>query len=272
MIDNRPLRDDRLSWKARGLLAYLLSQPHDWKINAKHLASIGPDGPRAIQSGLKELAAIGYAKLETGGRSGGRNWLIYETTELGSENAVLASSVGGENAVMRTSQNANIAKKLPTKDQKLLRTDTDTKEGEGPDRPSSIDFAAAWNEAGLSAIRVFPAGRQKHLASRNADEFFRANWRTAIAKVRASSFCMGNNDRGWRANVDWFLRPDSVARIMEGNYDDRRTYPSGVVRGQRPPSPGVSTVLHPNGYDEAAAEERHKRWEAKKRAEGTLIG
>lgn len=59
-IDNRPLRDARLTWKARGLLAYLLSLPDDWRISRDHLAKQGPDGVAAVRSALTELEAAGY--------------------------------------------------------------------------------------------------------------------------------------------------------------------------------------------------------------------
>ena len=32
MIDKRPLENPSLSWKAKGVLAYLLSRPDDWEI------------------------------------------------------------------------------------------------------------------------------------------------------------------------------------------------------------------------------------------------
>ncbi|MGR5875594.1 hypothetical protein ACT7DH_27750 [Bacillus pacificus] len=30
VIHNTPLRDEKLSWRAKGLLAYMLSLPDDW--------------------------------------------------------------------------------------------------------------------------------------------------------------------------------------------------------------------------------------------------
>ncbi len=60
IIDKTGINDVRLSWKARGLLCYLLSKPNDWKINVKHLTGQGPDGERATRSGLKELEKLGY--------------------------------------------------------------------------------------------------------------------------------------------------------------------------------------------------------------------
>ena len=35
-----------------------------------------------------------------------------------------------------------------------------------------------------------------------------------------SEFLRGNNDRNWKINLDFFLRPDSVTKILEGNYDN----------------------------------------------------
>lgn len=60
IIDKTGINDVRLSWKARGLLCYLLSKPNDWKVNVKHLTGQGPDGERATRSGLKELERFGY--------------------------------------------------------------------------------------------------------------------------------------------------------------------------------------------------------------------
>lgn len=59
-IHNAALADGRLSFKARGILAYLLSRPPGWKTSADRLAQSGVDGERAIKSGLKELEEFGY--------------------------------------------------------------------------------------------------------------------------------------------------------------------------------------------------------------------
>jgi hypothetical protein len=63
-IDNRTLQDKRLSWKATGLLAYLLSLPRDWHIILQHLCKAKSDGLHATQSALKELERHGHAKFE----------------------------------------------------------------------------------------------------------------------------------------------------------------------------------------------------------------
>lgn len=72
VIDNTILRDPNLSFKARGVAAYLLSQPDDWQINERHLANQSPDGETAIRSGLKELEKAGYLHRRKGQDEQGR--------------------------------------------------------------------------------------------------------------------------------------------------------------------------------------------------------
>lgn len=63
-ISNHILLDQRLSFKARGILALLLSRPDDWQIYINEVTSKSDkDGKRAVQSGFKELVACGYLKL-----------------------------------------------------------------------------------------------------------------------------------------------------------------------------------------------------------------
>jgi len=71
MMDKRPINDDRLSWKAKGLLAYFLSKPDDWQIHVNDLIKRSTDGAAAVRSGLDELQEYGYLsrsqpKLENG--------------------------------------------------------------------------------------------------------------------------------------------------------------------------------------------------------------
>jgi len=80
-IDHRPLNDERLSWKAKGLLAYLLSKPADWQIMMEDLINRSTDGRDSVQAAMRELRDAGYAKLDTiqeNGVIGGKQWTITE--------------------------------------------------------------------------------------------------------------------------------------------------------------------------------------------------
>ena len=62
IISNSVIRDQRLSWKARGLLAYLLSMPDNWTITKSHLKSVSRDGITVVDSTIKELEDAGYLR------------------------------------------------------------------------------------------------------------------------------------------------------------------------------------------------------------------
>jgi hypothetical protein len=79
---------------------------------------------------------------------------------------------------------------------------------------------AAWNELasrhGLPTVRKLTPKRTKTLKARLRDPDWRASWAEALAEIPKSSFLTG--EKGWRANFNWFLRPDTVTRILEGDY------------------------------------------------------
>lgn len=62
VLQNSLLRDTRLSWKARGILAYLLSQPPGWHCWIDHLVNSAPEGRDAVRTGLAELERHGYLR------------------------------------------------------------------------------------------------------------------------------------------------------------------------------------------------------------------
>lgn len=61
MIANKAIRDQRLSFRARGLHHLLLSYPNGWKVQVEHLTGESDkDGKDAVASALKELENLGY--------------------------------------------------------------------------------------------------------------------------------------------------------------------------------------------------------------------
>ena len=64
IVDNQALRDTSLSWRATGMLAYLLSLPDDWNVNIEDLTRRKSDGRTAARSTMQELKDAGYVRLE----------------------------------------------------------------------------------------------------------------------------------------------------------------------------------------------------------------
>lgn len=90
MIDRRPVDNPLLSYKAKGILIYLLSRPDGWEVNLEDLAKRSTDGLSAVKSGVKELKDAGHLK-----HAGTRNvlngqfetviWEVYEVPQVGNQ-------------------------------------------------------------------------------------------------------------------------------------------------------------------------------------------
>lgn len=62
IIRNAAVRDARLSWRARGLLVYLVACPPGWQTSIDRLTPLGKEGRDAVAAGLTELEMLGYLK------------------------------------------------------------------------------------------------------------------------------------------------------------------------------------------------------------------
>jgi len=84
-MSKEPVEDPALSWKAKGMLAYLMSKPNDWQIWVKDLVKRSTDGRDSVLSGLKELRGRGYAKKEQPRRKDGTlgpvEYMVFESPQ-----------------------------------------------------------------------------------------------------------------------------------------------------------------------------------------------
>lgn len=85
ITDNKLIKDERLSWKARGIFIYLWAMPDDWNFYVDEVVKHSKDGIRALQSGLSELEKYGYLKrtmYHTEGHFGGMSWELSDTGDF----------------------------------------------------------------------------------------------------------------------------------------------------------------------------------------------
>jgi hypothetical protein len=81
-IPNAWLRDERLSLKAKGLLAQLLSHSDGWSVTTRSLASFNGCGRDAIRSAVVELEEAGYLTRRQDRADGGEfSEVVWETSE-----------------------------------------------------------------------------------------------------------------------------------------------------------------------------------------------
>lgn len=80
-MDKTPLNDKRLSWKAKGIMAYMLSKPDDWTFYLDEIATHSTDGMSSFRSGFNELKKLGYIqRVQSRDETGKFNWetIVYE--------------------------------------------------------------------------------------------------------------------------------------------------------------------------------------------------
>jgi hypothetical protein len=107
-IPNTVLFDPKLSWKAKGVWAYIQAKPEDWDFSSDRMAGECTDGVKATRTGIQELIEAGY--LITKKLQSGR--VTYSLTEK-------AKEPKGHNAKMAQSQKgSHIKERVITKKEK----------------------------------------------------------------------------------------------------------------------------------------------------------
>lgn len=83
-------------------------------------------------------------------------------------------------------------------------------------------LARVWkeNKGALPDIKAWNKDRQKKSDQRWSEKPDFEYWTEVVKKLSASKFCTGGNDRGWRADFDFLLQPNTHVRAIEGRYDN----------------------------------------------------
>lgn len=97
--------------------------------------------------------------------------------------------------------------------------ETPEPEPKGPTKAECEDVVEHWNamaaRVGLAQVTVMSDKRVKGLKTR-LKELGVARLKEAIDKIPTRRFCMGHNDRKWKAHFNWFIQPDKAAGLLEG--------------------------------------------------------
>lgn len=103
---------------------------------------------------------------------------------------------------------------------------TSSQNGTAPVGAAEVEeFQKAWNSLPqlFPKIKIMSSGRKRTLGARLKERDWRENYKRALALIPSSQFLSGGNERKWKAEPDWFLRPDTVAKILEGKYASTET-------------------------------------------------
>ncbi len=148
------IHDPNISWKAKGILLYLLSRPDDWQVYEKELEKHSLDGRDSLKNGIKELETTGYIvrtrKRDDKGRLREYEYSVYEQpTQNGLSNVGL-SNVGKTNTGL-----SNVGKPVPTNNDftnNELTNNNNTDNDSSSTQPSPFDF---YQENGFGMLKPY---------------------------------------------------------------------------------------------------------------------
>lgn len=75
--------------------------------------------------------------------------------------------------------------------------------------------------AGLPQASKLTPGRQRFIRCRIGD-YPDGGWDRMLANVEKSAFLTGQNDRGWRVDLDWLVKPANFCKVHDGSYGNGR--------------------------------------------------
>lgn len=92
-------------------------------------------------------------------------------------------------------------------------------------RESRVDYeliARMYNDTCVSFPRVttLSDARKKAIKAR-LNKYTIEDLQRAFELAEASDFLKGNNGRNWSANFDWIIKDTNIAKILDGNYNNK---------------------------------------------------
>lgn len=123
-IDKSAIYDDSISFKAKGILLYLLSRPDGWKFYETEIAKNAKDGLDSVRSGIKELIEAGYIERHRTRNEKGYldqyDYTIYEVKPIRDEEPYIGKTyLGKSNTINKDSTNKEL------KDKRYIITSND---------------------------------------------------------------------------------------------------------------------------------------------------
>lgn len=220
ILDKRISEDSRLSWGARGLLIFLLGKPDSWNISISHLrdetkATAKPTGRDGIYGLLDELIGAGYVirsqeRIESGGFSSNA-YIVHESPLP--ENPYTANPYTANPTLVSIDLDQGLKKTKPCHPQ-------------ADDIPFDEIFDTYNRVCGKTfkgAIALTPKRKANiktlfHLKICNQKPFKEKGlqfWEAYFSDCLQNAHWRGQNDRGWKADLEFLTRPEIATKMLE---------------------------------------------------------
>lgn len=223
-ILNSTIRDVRLSFKARGILTFMLGQPKNWETRIGWIEEQTSEGRESIRSAFQELERFGYltreVRRDAAGLHLGYFWRWYEIPLTAS------GKPSPDNQRQAASRLPSRTKEIPEQ-KKEDESSSQARVATPPRNQNAITpnaLKTLWNTLvpSLNPLREVSA---KHLRAAKA-RGNESKLAEVFTMVEASDFLSGRGERsshtGWKCTLDWVLKPDKFTNIVNGDYNTNK--------------------------------------------------
>lgn len=139
--------------------------------------------------------------------------------------------------------NSVIPENCTTKESKENKSKVKESKGEDspdkPAQPSPINKVFdLFNQICISYPKVtaYSEARKKAVKARLNSGYTIDDFKTLFKKSEESDFLKGKNNRNWTANFDWLIKDSNMAKVLDGNYDNKSDKKSGNFYKEDNPS------------------------------------
>ena len=109
VISNECFKDISISARAKGIYAYVMTLPDDWKISKKELYKHFAEGEKALDTAFNELKDKGYVEVKTErkvtGKFSGSEYIFYEFSTNNTDHSNTPKTVKTETPFSATAEN-----------------------------------------------------------------------------------------------------------------------------------------------------------------------
>lgn len=201
---------------------------------------------RTVINTLKDLTERGYLKKRESLVNGVKYNAYQAARNPGAGSAEIAPGVvqklhgGGAKTARGVVQklHGGSAKTAPNNNKYNISDNKEDKErgytaDKPPASPLSVPYESIrnlYNETcvSLSQCKAMSEARKKAVKARFSSGYSLEDFKTLFEKAEASSFLKGKNGRNWRASFDWLIKDANMAKVLDGNYDDKGGAMSGA--------------------------------------------
>lgn len=221
-ISNAFLNDEQLSWKAKGLLTWLLTRPDNWKIFSKDLQTRSTDGRDSTNSAIEELIKNGYIErisIREKGIYRGYDYTVYESppqdNRSGKPAAVNPNTENPQLVITELSKDLTSNKKINKK---------------GLDEVNGVEEVFEFWQTTMGKQKAHLDSKRRKIIEARLREYSIEELKQAIIGCTKSSFHMGYNAQqtaynqisnifGSPENTEKFIEQTNTKRLAANSHD-----------------------------------------------------